>query len=622
MYYTKMNFLIGMITISLIVLFAFVSSGQDVPAYLNYQGKLVNPSTGQPIPDGNHNITFRICDNGTSGGVLWEDTYSVETKNGLFNQDLGPVDDFVFNGPDRWMEIEVEGEIVGARQKIVSVAYAIRAMSAKDADTLGGHPASDFGDGHSLDAADGSPTDAVFVDNDGNVGIRTSPQDQLDIRGTTRFISGGHVSPVDYRIYITGPTSDYDTLYIYGETASGSETFNQIISFKGKGENEVGIGYDAGHPEFKAKLAVNGNVGIGTTEPTAKLHLQEGSVLFSGTTGATPTSGAGTRMMWIPEKKAFRAGEATSTKWDADNIGHHSFAVGYSTKASGNYSSAMGTGTTASGDRSTATGIASTASGDSSTAIGAYTTASGEQSTALGNSTTASGDQSTAIGAITTASGGGSTAMGVQTTASGWLSTAMGSYASTNNKKGSFVYGDNSTDTTMNATANNQFMVRASGGTIFYSNSSLTSGVSLAPGGGSWSSISDRNKKENFKEEDGEQALRKIAGMSISSWNYKSQHPSIRHLGPTAQDFYAAFHLGESDTKITTADIDGINMLAIQALEKRTTELKTKIEELEKVKSELAEVKTENAEMKRRMAKLEATMQKLEALIANQVATQ
>ncbi|MBC8232935.1 hypothetical protein H8E77_25615, partial [bacterium] len=466
MYYTKMNFLIGMITISLIVLFAFVSSGQDVPAYLNYQGKLVNPSTGQPIPDGNHNITFRICDNGTSGGVLWEDTYSVETKNGLFNQDLGPVDDFVFNGPDRWMEIEVEGEIVGARQKIVSVAYAIRAMSAKDADTLGGHPASDFGDGHSLDAADGSPTDAVFVDNDGNVGIRTSPQDQLDIRGTTRFISGGHVSPVDYRIYITGPTSDYDTLYIYGETASGSETFNQIISFKGKGENEVGIGYDAGHPEFKAKLAVNGNVGIGTTEPTAKLHLQEGSVLFSGTTGATPTSGAGTRMMWIPDRKAFRAGEVTGTEWDAGNVGDYSFAVGLSPKASGIWSIAMGQ--------------LSIASGEGSIAIGQGTIARGIRSLALGDSTEATGISSTAMGYGTTASGQESTAIGNNTTASGYRSIAMGSNASTNGHIGSFVYGDNSTSTTMNATADNQFMVRAAGGTIFYSNSSLTSGVSLA----------------------------------------------------------------------------------------------------------------------------------------------
>lgn len=87
--------------------------------------------------------------------------------------------------------------------------------------------------------------------------------------------------------------------------------------------------------------------------------------------------------------------------------------------------------------------------------------------------------------------------------------------------------------------------------------------------------------------------LKKIADMPLSSWNYKSQDPTIRHLGPTAQDFYAAFHLGESETMINTVDIDGINMLAIQALEKRTAELKAKTEELETVKAELAEMKAQ-----------------------------
>ena len=228
------------------------------------------------------------------------------------------------------------------------------------------------------------------------------------------------------------------------------------------------------------------------------------------------------------------------------------------------------------------------------------------------------GNYSFAVGYDVKASGDKSTAMGLYTEASGHASTAMGYRASTDGHIGSFVYGDNSTSataTTVFATADNQFMVRAAGGTIFYSNSGLTSGVSLAPGGGSWASVSDRHKKENFKAEDGEEVLRKIAGMPISSWNYRSQHPSIRHLGPTAQDFYSAFRLGESDTTITTTDIDGINILAIKALEKRTTELKAKVEELEKVRAELAEIKAENLEMKRKMAQFESTLHKLEALM-------
>jgi len=51
-------------------LYHFAISGEPVPTYLNYQGKLIDGSTGQPIPDDAHNVTFRICDNGTSGGVV------------------------------------------------------------------------------------------------------------------------------------------------------------------------------------------------------------------------------------------------------------------------------------------------------------------------------------------------------------------------------------------------------------------------------------------------------------------------------------------------------------------------------------------------------------------------
>lgn len=54
-----------------------------------------------------------------------------------------------------------------------------------------------------------------------------------------------------------------------------------------------------------------------TFDKTTNLFgLANGSVLFSGTTGATPASGAGTRFMWIPSKAAIRAGVVTGTDWD------------------------------------------------------------------------------------------------------------------------------------------------------------------------------------------------------------------------------------------------------------------------------------------------------------------
>jgi len=109
-------------------------------------------------------------------------------------------------------------------------------------------------------------------------------------------------------------------------------------------------------------------------------------------------------------------------------------------------------------------------------------------------------------------------------------------------------------------------LLRGCGGIKMYTTMNLTSGVEVAAGGGSWSSLSDRARKENFAAVDPVMVLQKVAGLPIQTWNYKTQDPSIRHIGPTAQDFRAAFGLGENDTTINTVDADGTALAAIQGL--------------------------------------------------------
>ena len=71
---------------------------------------------------------------------------------------------------------------------------------------------------------------------------------------------------------------------------------------------------------------------------------------LDGTTGATPTSGTGTRLMWIPAKHAFRAGILTAgTAWDNANVGGDSFALGQDVLASASGSVAIGLSDTATG---------------------------------------------------------------------------------------------------------------------------------------------------------------------------------------------------------------------------------------------------------------------------------
>ena len=171
-----------------------------------------------------------------------------------------------------------------------------------------------------------------------------------------------------------------------------------------------------------------GNTGIGTTTPAALLHVKTGAVLFDSTIGTTPVSGAGTRMMWIPAKAAFRAGNVSSNQWDDANIGSSSIAMGYSTRATGDYSNAMGNGTTASGNTATAMGFLTTASGLYSTAMGYITYATGFRSTSIGFATRASGDYSTSMGEQTIASGNSSTATGAFVKAKSYSGFVAGIY--------------------------------------------------------------------------------------------------------------------------------------------------------------------------------------------------
>lgn len=326
-------------------------------------------------------------------------------------------------------------------------------------------------------------------------------------------------------------------------------------------------------------LTSNDNlVGIGTDNPEFKLTVDnDGGIIAKGTYNSgkiLTTSGEGARLIWYPRKAAFRAGfiqDYYGTFWDDDSIGSFSVAFGYNTRARGEYSFASGEYTRADGSTSTAMGYSTQAIGIESTAMGYHTTASGWASTAMGNGTKARDDYSTA--------------MGYHTTASGDASTAMGSYVSTSGD-GSFIIGDYSSSTVLAKTTANHFWARFANGYHLYTNSAATLGVTLNANGTSWSSVSDSTKKENFKPVNGEEVLNKISDFKLGTWNYIGQDPAkYRHYGPMAQDFYAAFGLDGigvvgNDTTLASADVDGINFIAVQALEKRTSELRDEVAKL------------------------------------------
>lgn len=78
--------------------------------------------------------------------------------------------------------------------------------------------------------------------------------------------------------------------------------------------------------------------------------------------------------------------------------------------------------------------------------------------------------------------------------------------------------------------------------------------------------VSDRALKSNFAPVDGQAVLAQVAALPIETWNYRDDDPAVRHLGPMAQDFAAAFGVGADNRHIHPLDGQGVALAAIQGL--------------------------------------------------------
>ena len=215
------------------------------------------------------------------------------------------------------------------------------------------------------------------------------------------------------------------------------------------------------------------------------------------------------------------------------------------------------------------------------TASGRYATVGGgSRNDAAGtNATVAGGRGNAATGDFAEIPGGRENqATGTDSFAAGRKARAV--------HDGAFVWGD-SFNAQKPSSAPDTFNVYASGGATFYSNSAATTGVTLVAGGGAWSMLSDEERKENFEEVDSREVLERVCALPMTTWNYKAQDDSVRHMGPMAQDFHAAFGLGANDRLINTVDSHGVALAAIQGLYHELAERDAEIADLRAAQAEL-----------------------------------
>lgn len=215
---------------------------------------------GDLVADGNYDLTFRLYETETGGSAIWTETISsVPVLHGVFSDDLGDISSFSSISFDRtyWLGISINGgSEMTPRSKFTNSPYT---MAVIGADNL-------FPSSGNVGIGTKTPHNAVTVTRSGAAHV-TLNSDGDDDNGLT-FLDQGST-----KWDITHDQSD-NTLYVKDDSGNTA-------------------------------LAVtsNGDVGIGTTSPESRLHVQgspgdvnlivDGQIRSNNNDGGLETGAAG-----------------------------------------------------------------------------------------------------------------------------------------------------------------------------------------------------------------------------------------------------------------------------------------------------------------------------------------
>ena len=369
-----------------------------VPAEINYQGHIED--LDGPF-DGSLDMTFRLFDAEANGNIFWEENHSVLVDEGIYsvilgagtaNPSYGTLEEAVFYHDTLWLEVQVAGEVEAMvpRQKITSVAFALRAGGVSESAITSAMIADDAVTGDKL--ADGAVTAAKVT---GGF-VPDLDADKLDGHDTAYFA-----------------TADHDHSGTYYSQAHVDALENRIAALEAKLLNLTVVADN-----------VNGMPGPHLMITGANLHVRSGSGSTDGT-----VNGLGNLVVGYNEARPA----------DSDKSGSHNLVVGsehnfssygglvvarrneisapWASVSGGGFSSARGNYCSVSG------GYGNDASGqDTSISGGYYNTAYGAGASISGGSYNyASGPESSVSG------GSGNYATGFGASVSGGLGITVSS---------------------------------------------------------------------------------------------------------------------------------------------------------------------------------------------------
>jgi hypothetical protein len=462
------------------------------------------------------------------------------------------------------------------------------------------------------------------------------------------------------RVLITDPANVGVNSFASGYESQAIGQYSQALGYKcvAQGSSSVAIGYQSvSATDYSTSLGDNNNsngqssITVGSNNTTTgnnslAIGLSNKAVgPYSVAIGYASETGIESYSCAIGYlNKATGAASVALGGWSTAS-GWLSFAMGYGALAKGLDAIAMGYETQATGSEAVALGFETTASAGQSFAVGAGTQALQYASAAFGENTIANSTYTTVIGKANeglsnslfeigygTYDGSSGTRSNVLTVLNNGL---VGIGTSSPSAKMELAVSGNSgyAGIGLNRVAEGGKLITMNQGTIGKLNFTVPGVVDLVtfdfvnnraginntspaypfqvgtPGsngngayvttGGVWTNGSSRLFKEKFNVLDASEILAKITKLDIESWYFKNSEEF--HIGPVAEDFYALFGTGDRNSKevnkyLSSSDVAGVGLLAIQELVKQNGEQKAQIEkqqdEINSLKSEIEHIKT------------------------------
>ncbi len=593
---------------------------------ITYQGRLTD---GGSAASGVYDFKFEVYDHQSpsmgfqKGGTVTLNDVTV--TNGLFTASL----DFgggVFNGEARWLQIYVrpgastsEYMTLVPRQQMTPAPYALALpglytqQNATSPNLIGGY------NGNTVTASVVGAT----ISGGGNSGeVNRVTDDYGTVGGGRNNRAGDDAGLTTDRPYATVAGGSGNTASAALATVAGGEgnTASNPRAFVGGGDSNTAGGYAA---------TIGGGMSNTANGPGA--FVGGGGYDGSSTSGNQASANASTIVGGLNNNvlAAGTYGTIGGGQTNTVNATHAAIAGGYFNVAGGNYASIGG----GAGNRADAKG-ATVPGGISNSAFMSYTLAAGRHARAkhVGAFVWSDSDSNSVGGEffdstgddqllIRAAGGAGIVDAGTAFTPTAQLHVSSSGGDSTPQLQ---IDKRDATDyvrlrMTMGGSYSNRWDLGATANSFrIYTGKYGQNAVTIQPGdatnymmmgnsarltaGGAWTNASDRNAKEHFESVNGLDILARLATVPVQTWNYRAEDAKIRHIGPTAQDLYAAFRLGADDAHIATVDADGIAFAAIQGLSQIVQAQDRQIRELQ----------AQNANLDSRLSNLEARLAAVE----------